>query len=123
MKKLIAIGAALFAVVACAKPPPVVSTAELTSGELDAAYRMAVLQCDRDLACKMVTAESECIHDRTAIAAAEAEIENCSSQIDERNLHTCLNAVEQTSCGKRIRDIPACARERLCPSLPQEGTI
>jgi len=116
----------LIAGAACAPRAPntaAVSTTSLTSGEYDAARRIAAARCDaRDQTCSSFPTRDACIHARVDPSTQEADLADCSEPIDEKRLQSCLEAVKQAPCASTLRDIKECRRGSLCPYIPEEGT-
>lgn len=111
---------------ACANETPAskVTPADLSSGERSAAWRIADARCERQTpACGVPTSREACVQQKLVRSAADVDLEDCSSAVDEQNLAACVAQIKVGRCGTGITDLPACSHDRICPGVADEGTL
>jgi hypothetical protein len=101
-----------------------VGDADLSADEQNAAQKIAEARCARQTpACGSVLDSEVCVGRKLLPSAVDVDLADCSSAINEQNLHACVVQIRAGKCGSGITNISACAHDNLCPGVAaEEGT-
>ena len=101
-----------------------VTSADLTSSEQNAAYRIATARCERQgPTCAHPASRDACVSAMLLPSAADADLADCASPIDEDALARCVSEIRAGRCGTGIAGVDACQQRKLCPQVAEEGTL